>query len=456
MKKKLLSLILAGSVVASMAAIATTSASAALNADGTYSIDKTAFERTKKLYFNMPESWKNSISDTAGCYWWAGADACGAVDGGGGDLAWPGYKATYDNSLEGAGLTSLYYVEVSDDEDTRVPTVVWNNYIDGGMDETTEQYKLATQCMDSACEYLSEGDLELYDNQDGFWEAMADSYAGDKAALGDFADNFFDDGYSLYYDNMIWIVDPNNVTENPVSGKVTYGGNWYFYYGDGSYGTWPTPEDAKEKGIFVNMLSTDLIVGSAEAKKGDTVEIPITIDKNENRDVETISFNLGYDATKLELVSYKAGDAFANVETLGSTDDETGKIGFIVTGASGQKTATVMTLTFKVLTDEAGSYPINLNDLVALNESDEVATLNLTAGSITVKGEATEPTEEATKPSVPQPNNDDAKSTVDESKKKTTDNGAVQTGATSLAVVLFVVIAGATSVAFFTRRKYNQ
>lgn len=453
MKKKLLSLILAGSVVASMAAIATTSASAALNADGTYSIDKTAFERTKKLYFNMPESWKNSISDTAGCYWWAGADACGAVDGGGGDLAWPGYKATYDNSLEDAGLTSLYYVEVSDDEDTRVPTVVWNNYIDGGMDETTEQYKLATQCMDSACEYLSEGDLELYDNQDGFWEAMADSYAGDKAALGDFADNFFDDGYSLYYDNMIWIVDTNNVTENPVSGKVTYGGNWYFYYGDGSYGTWPTPEDAKEKGVFVNMLSADFTVGTAEGKAGDTVEIPVTIDKN--KDIETINFGFDFDATKLELVSYKAGDAFTSLEKLGSTADEIGPNEFVATGASGNASGTVMTLTFKILTDEAGTYPINLNGVTALNANDMVAELNLNAGSITVKGDdATEPTD-ATKPSVPQPSNDDAKSTVDES-KKTTDNGAVQTGATSLAVVLFVVIAGVTSVAFFTRRKYNQ
>lgn len=453
MKKKLLSLILAGSVVASMAAIATTSASAALNADGTYSIDKTAFERTKKLYFSMPESWKNSISDTAGCYWWAGADACGAVDGGGGDLAWPGYKATYDNSLEDAGLTSLYYVEVSDDEDTRVPTVVWNNYIDGGMDETTEQYKLATQCMDSACEYLSEGDLELYDNQDGFWEAMADSYAGDKAALGDFADNFFDDGYSLYYDNMIWIVDTNNVTENPVSGKVTYGGNWYFYYGDGSYGTWPTPEDAKEKGVFVNMLSADFTVGTAEGKAGDTVEIPVTIDKN--KDIETINFGFDFDATKLELVSYKAGDAFTSLEKLGSTADEIGPNEFVATGASGNASGTVMTLTFKILTDEAGTYPINLNGVTALNANDMVAELNLNAGSITVKGDdATEPTD-ATKPSVPQPSNDDAKSTVDES-KKTTDNGAVQTGATSLAVVLFVVIAGVTSVAFFTRRKYNQ
>lgn len=470
MKKKLISLLLAGSVVASMAAVATTGASAVLNADGSYTIDKSLYTQTKKLYFNMPEDWKTTYTDDKGktvtgeaaCYWWAGADACDAIDGSGGNLEWPGYKATYDNSLEAEGLTSLYYVEVCDTEDERVPAVVWNNYIDGGLDDSKDQYAAAIQCINSDCEYLSEGDLDLYDNQEGFWDAMAAAYEGDdKSALGNFADNFFDGGYSLYYDNMIWIVNPNVVQKGETNDKENFGGDWFFYYGDGSYGSWPNPEDAKEQakngnGVYVNLLSADLSVGATDGKAGDTVEIPVTIDKN--KDIETINFGFDFDATKLELIGFTAGDAFAKLEKVGSTADEIGPNEFIVTGATGTS-GTVMTLTFKILTDEAGTYPINFDGVTALNGNGVAAELNLNAGSITVKGEdATETTEptDAAKPSVPQPDNSDAKSTVDESNKKTTDNGTVQTGTTSLAVVLFVVLAGVATVVFFTRKKYNQ
>lgn len=263
MKKKLLSLILAGSVVASMAAIATTSASAILNDDGTYTPGSNV-EATKRLYFTMPDSWKNSFTDTAGCYWWGGDDACGAIDGGGGSLAWPGYKATYDKSLEEQGVKTLYYVDVS----TNVPTVVWNNYIDGGMDETAPQYTAATQCIDSKCEYMSEGDSETYDDQEDFWTEMEDSFNGDKAALGSFADNFFESEYGIAFtmNNMIWVPDLNN-TSTSVSGKVTYAGDWYFYYGDGTYGTYPTKEAAQAKGKV-----GDLTVAPA------TPDEPITTD----------------------------------------------------------------------------------------------------------------------------------------------------------------------------------
>ena len=79
MKKKLLSLVLAGSIAASMAAIAATSASALIDPDGSYTPGEGI--ETKRVYFTMPDSWKNSYTNTAGCYWWAGTDACGAIDG---------------------------------------------------------------------------------------------------------------------------------------------------------------------------------------------------------------------------------------------------------------------------------------------------------------------------------------------------------------------------------------
>lgn len=244
MKKKLLSLILAGSVVASMAAIATTSASAIVDTDGTYKPGEGI--KTKRVYFTLPDVWKNSYTNSAGCYWWGGTDPCSSIDGGVGELSWPGYKAKYDSSLEEKGVKTLYYLDIPDD----VPTVVWNNYLDGGLDVTAPQYTAAMQCEDSKCEYMSEGDRETYDNQEGFWTEMEDSFNGDKAALGDFADNFFMSEYGIAFtmNNMIWVPDLSSEPSTSVTGQLTYFGDWYFYYNDGTYGTYPTKEAAQAKG----------------------------------------------------------------------------------------------------------------------------------------------------------------------------------------------------------------
>ena len=244
MKKKLLSLILAGSVVASMAAIATTSASAIVDTDGSYKPGEGI--KTKRVYFTMPDIWKNSFTNSAGCYWWGGTDPCSSIDGGVGELSWPGYKAKYDSSLEEKGVKTLYYLDIPDD----VPTVVWNNYLDGGLDVTAPQYKAATQCIDSKCEYVSEGDSDTYDAQEDFWTEMEDSFNGDKAALGDFADNFFESEYGIAFtlNNMIWVPDLSIEPSTSVTGQLTYFGDWYFYYNDGTYGTYPTKEAAQAKG----------------------------------------------------------------------------------------------------------------------------------------------------------------------------------------------------------------
>lgn len=244
MKKKLLSLILAGSVVASMAAIATTSASAIVDADGSYKPGEGI--KTKRVYFTLPDIWKNSYTNSAGCYWWGGTDPCSSIDGGVGELSWPGYKAKYDSSLEEKGVKTLYYLDIPDD----VPTVVWNNYLDGGLDVTAPQYTAATQCIDSKCEYMSEGDSETYDAQEDFWTEMEDSFNGDKAALGDFADNFFMSEYGIAFtmNNMIWVPDLSSEPSTSVTGQLTYYGEWYFYYNDGTYGTYPTKEAAQAKG----------------------------------------------------------------------------------------------------------------------------------------------------------------------------------------------------------------
>ena len=249
MKKKLVSLLLAGSVVASMAAIASVSASAIIDSNGCYAPGDNVKCGTHRYYFAMPNSWVSKYSDTAGVYWADGTDACGAVDGSGGTLKWPGYKAQRDEYK--SANYGLYYVDCPTD----VTYVVWNNYTDGGLDKNDPIYLTAKQTNNAPTEFYAADDSDLYD-QDWFDE-MEESYNGDKAKLGDFADNFFYDevygfGFVMNFDNMIFVV-PTELNGENFEGKPTYVGDWYFYYGNGEYGTYPTKEEAEEKGTLKNI-----------------------------------------------------------------------------------------------------------------------------------------------------------------------------------------------------------
>lgn len=249
MKKKLVSLLLAGSVVASMAAIASVSASAIIDSNGCYAPGDNVKCGTHRYYFALPNTWLSEYSDSAGAYWYNGTDACNAVDGSGGDLKWPGYKAQRDEYKSSS--YGLYYVDCPTD----VPQIIWNNYTDGGEDKEAPIYLTAKQSNDANTEFYVADDSDLYD-QDWFDE-MEESFNGDKAKLGDFADNFFYDkvydlGFAMNFDNMIFVAPAEPNGEN-FQGKPTYNGDWYFYYGNGEYGTYPTKEEAEEKGTLLSL-----------------------------------------------------------------------------------------------------------------------------------------------------------------------------------------------------------
>lgn len=266
MKKRIVSILLAVVLAVSMIAISAVSASAILEPTGEYTpgegID------TYRYYFYMPESWYSEYSNTAGMYWWDGTDACGSVDGAsGGTLAWPGYKARESEEFE-----SLFYVDVPTD----VPTVVWNNYVDGGTDKTLPIYTIATQAMDAPVEFYSDGDSDTYPTE--FFEYLLESFEGDKALLGDFADNFFwdteyDCGLSFKMDNMVYVVDPSKTSEN-FDGKLTYVGEWYFYYGNGEYGNYPLKEDAQAMGIYGDLKVAPATPDEAPITPNPTVPAP--------------------------------------------------------------------------------------------------------------------------------------------------------------------------------------
>lgn len=144
---------------------------------------------TNRYYFYMPSIWKNKHSDTAGIYWWDGTDAC---------ESWPGYKA-HETDVKG-----VYYYDVPKD----VTTIIWNNFLNGGRDNSTEIYWLANQTKSICSEYYDPDESLAHPN-------------GTES-----------------FDGMIFVTD-FRVYISDYSTKASYEGEWYYYYGNGEYGLTP-------------------------------------------------------------------------------------------------------------------------------------------------------------------------------------------------------------------------
>lgn len=218
MKKKIFSIVLAVVLVASMITVAMVSASAKV-VDGRY---QPSTEDTYRYYFYMPKDWENTYTQPTigGVYWYGGTDACAAVDGSNPDApAWPGYVAQYEGEYE---YGSVYYVDCPDD----VATIIWNNFVNGGThadgvyETSKEQFEAAKQTID----INGLDDAETYANPDLYPDGLED------------------------FGNMIYVLNYTNVSVNEISGKETYSGEWYYYYGEGKYGVQPTLEEAEAAG----------------------------------------------------------------------------------------------------------------------------------------------------------------------------------------------------------------
>ena len=266
MTKKLISMLLSIAMVLSIAVVGITGVSAAVDSDGRY-VPSEGVE-THRIYFAMPESWKNEKfgGDTAGAYWWNGSDVDGFISGTSQGVSWPGYKMQVENAEN-----NIFYIDLPAD----VPNIIFNNYLNGGErteDAETgkvtfefgeEQFKAAMQTKDVYCAYYSEGDSTYYDDllYGEFWAKAQEAVEGnDKTFLGNFKDNFFIDtefdlGISMKFNNMIYVVNPYDVENNSSSGKDYYGGEFYFYYGLNKdtgcyeYGGLPNYEMAKSENL---------------------------------------------------------------------------------------------------------------------------------------------------------------------------------------------------------------
>lgn len=155
-------------------------------------------EGTNRFFFYLPTLWaeNNPYTETAGIYWWEGTDRC---------TSWPGYEA------KPTGFENVYYYDVPAD----VTNIVWNNFVDGGIDDSQEIYAFARQTKTLNCEFYDPGESDFYPN-------------GTES-----------------YDNMIYVIDFDKTEINEFSGKDIFCGEWFYYYGNGEYGLAKDKESAK-------------------------------------------------------------------------------------------------------------------------------------------------------------------------------------------------------------------
>ena len=137
-------------------------------------------------------------TNTAGIYWWDS----GVAD----PPAWVGYLPSGVDEND----PYVFYADVPQ----AATTIIWNNAVDGGMDDTQEIYFCAAQSINIPCEYYDPGESPNY--PDG----------------------------TESFDNMIFVIDPDLVSVAEFSGKQTCGGEWYYYYGNGCYGFTPDGTEA--------------------------------------------------------------------------------------------------------------------------------------------------------------------------------------------------------------------
>ena len=183
--------------------------------DVTYTeIDEETGDSRDILVCNAGEkapSWYNEYTEGAGVYWWGSAPAnCETV-------GWAGYRAMVEDADQ-----CIFYVNMP----AQVVCFDWNNGVDGGMDKTDPIYYKAAQTVDVPSEYPDPGEL---------------------TTMPEGADSF---------DNCIYIINPDKVDVNPLSKKMTCGGDWYFYYGNGCYGEYAT-DSANFTSIEDNCVNPD-------------------------------------------------------------------------------------------------------------------------------------------------------------------------------------------------------
>lgn len=299
MKKRILGVALAGALAFSAIAgsIATVSAAdAPPNPNRLPEYTPSAGVETRTVMFAMPGSWTGEEGSTtretwekygssAGLYWWGGEDNPDEAPAAN-KHGWPGWKM---KKVSEGDIANLYSTLAS----RTAPNMIFSNFIDGGMDTSYPEYNTSQQTEDLQVEWFGEGDSDYYPKE--FWDYLYNNYEEDFIEdpnyqieeFGDYAKNFFyddmDESIYQYIDNMVFVtdyhIDPNKVS--PVSGKAGFPGAFYFYYGNGEFGIWPTREMCIEKeGLTVDADGNIVYEGTKKnAETGEDEAFKETVDE---------------------------------------------------------------------------------------------------------------------------------------------------------------------------------
>lgn len=240
-------------------------------------------EDYNRYYFYQPEDWKNDYTDSIGIYWWEGTNPCDS---------WPGYEA-YETETEG-----IFYYDVPQD----VTTIIWNNFLDGGTDPEADIYTLAYETKNIWTEYYDPGESVNY--PDG----------------------------TESFDEMIYIIDPELTEVNEYTGKSTFKGEWYYYYGNGEYGfTKPGEPDIPEGTLPPLPTTGDALV----TVDGQTSEVEVgsvityTVNLTVPSEIEFFQGYISYDNRVLKLAEMTTEEFLPNVSNANIYNDvETGNLYF--------------------------------------------------------------------------------------------------------------------------------
>ncbi len=534
MKNKVLGALLAGTIVVSAFASTAITAGATPVGHGPYKPSEGV--ETNKYYFAMPGGWVNDSThennDVAGIYWWTATDSPDDKFGHG----WPGYEMDKE-----AEKDNLWSINAPKD----VSIVVFSNYLDGGMDSTLPIFKDALQCQNKNVEYYNEGDADTYSQKfweymwtkaakqmgfdtddpnfdytsDEVYEAMINPANADKIdfsdEFGEYGKNFYaelenESGLAMNFQNMVYVVDLDpahikTVNEDLIpGGKPAYDGEFYFYYGNGEYGMWPTKAMAlKMEGVTDNGDGTytggakvddygtvfnedgQVVIGNFTGKYWESKEAPtapvteatdlkVTTVVNKTQTLASNTFKVGdvvedkitykltgmgnvlsgkwtyaYDPALLKYTSASMPE-FPDAKITGPVADENGKM--VITGTF-ETEAGVDFTTQKILVD------VKFEAIKAGEATNNFDMVDLKAqkGDVYKDGKKLIETDD-----IPDPDNNGASSSTSDS---TSDSGttgsnggndAVQTGATSFAVVILAAAVGAVVVMYFRRRKIEE
>lgn len=239
--KRILSIILAVLMIISLFAVVGGVSAQQMNARGTEASDDMCFESlppqpkdTFRFFFRMPDYWyeDNPYTETVGIYWWTGSGI---------KMKYPGVEA------EPADVEGVYYYDVPID----VTSVMWTNHVDGGDDDTQEVY---------AFDYAThEINTEYYES----WESR-----------------LYPEGVDSF-DGMIYVIDPDETYVSEYTGKQTFSGEWFYYYGDGEYGL------TKDKAEADVVLSGDTVDTSSLSPDKENTEPTETIEATDPTEAST-------------------------------------------------------------------------------------------------------------------------------------------------------------------------